>query len=137
MVEVAWSDDLCVGIQQVDDEHRMLVQVLNQLGEAMRSGKGTKVMSEILAQLIQYTQEHFKSEEKLMVESEYPKTKLHQAQHRQLVEKVVKFQQKFEKSGKRITREMMDFLTYWLKNHILVDDRTFADHYNSAPAGVK
>ncbi len=137
MMEVTWSDDLCVGIQQVDDEHRMLVQVLNQLGEAMRSGKGTKVMSEILAQLIQYTQEHFTAEEKLMIESEYPNTKLHQAQHRQLVEKVVKLQQKFEKSGKRITREMMDFLTYWLKNHILVDDKAFSEHYNSAPAAVK
>jgi len=136
MAQVAWSEKLCVGIQQVDDEHQKLVQVLNQLDEAMRNGKGTRVMSEILAELILYTQEHFTSEEGLMAESDYPKMKLHKAQHRQLVEKVVKLQQKFEKSGKRITKEMMEFLTYWLTNHILVDDMAFAAHYKSAPVGA-
>lgn len=135
MAEVAWSEKLCVGIQQVDDEHQMLVQVLNQLDEAMRTGKGTKVMSEILAQLIMYTQDHFISEEKLMAECDYPKIKLHQSQHRQLVEKVVKLQQKFENSGKRITKEMMEFLTYWLTNHILQDDKTFAAYYNGSTVG--
>ena len=132
MTEVAWSEKLSVGIQQVDDEHQNLVAVLNQLDEAMRTGKGTRVMSEILAQLIQYTQIHFNSEEELMLECQYPKLKLHQAQHRQLVQKVVKYQQKFEKSGKRITKEMMEFLNYWLTNHILVDDMAFGQFYAGA-----
>jgi hemerythrin len=135
MAEVAWNQKLCVGIQQVDDEHQNLVAVLNQLDEAMRKGKGTRVMSEVLAQLVQYTQIHFDSEEALMLECDYPKLKLHQSQHRQLVEKVVKYQQKFEKSGKRITREMMEFLTYWLTNHILVDDMAFGKYYAGATSG--
>ena len=71
-----------------------------------------------------------------MVECEYPKIKLHQAQHRQLVEKVVKLQQKFESSGKRITKEMMQFLTYWLTNHILVDDMEFGKYYTGAKVGA-
>lgn len=137
MAEVVWSEKLCIGIQQVDDEHQRLVMVLNQLDEAMRTGKGTRVMSEILAQLVTYTQEHFNSEEELMQECEYTNIKLHQAQHRQLVEKVVKFQEKFDKSGKRITREMMEFLPYWLKNHILVDDLEFAKFYLGATAGSR
>ena len=109
MAEVVWSQELCVGIQQVDDEHQKLVLVLNQLDSAMCAGKGTRVMAEILAQLIIYTQEHFISEEELMAECGYPKMELHQAQHRQLVEKVLKFQTKFEIGGKRITKEMMEF----------------------------
>jgi len=135
MAQIAWSERLCVGIQEVDDEHQNLVAVLNQLEEAMRTGKGTRVMGEILAKLIDYTQIHFENEEKFMAECEYPKFKLHQAQHRQLVEKVEKFQSKFQKTGKRITKEMMEFLTYWLTNHILVDDMTFAKFYNEAKVG--
>ncbi len=132
MAEVAWSEDLCVGIQQVDDEHQQLVATLNQLDEAMKSGKGTRVMSEILNQMVQYTQIHFESEEKLMVECDYPKISLHQAQHRQLEGKLIKFQVKFEKSGQRISKDMMVFLTNWLTKHILVDDNAFATFYNEA-----
>lgn len=56
-------------------------------------------------------------------------------EHRQLVDKVSRFQVKFEKSGKRITKEMMEFLTYWLTNHILADDKTFAKFYNGSTVG--
>ena len=125
MVAVAWSDKLSVGIPEVDEEHQKLVGIYNQLDEAMRTGKGSRVMGEILTQLIAYTKFHFDSEEGIMLKAEYPKMKLHRSQHRQLVEKVEKFQVKFEKSGLRITREMMEFLRYWLTNHILVDDMAF------------
>lgn len=132
MAAVVWGQNLCVGIQQIDDEHQNLVAILNQLDAAMKNGKGNRVMTEILSKLLQYTQMHFEAEEKFMVECAYPKTQLHQAQHRQLVEKLVKFQVKFEKNGYRITSDMMDFLTYWLTNHILGDDKTFAQFFNAA-----
>ncbi len=87
MGEVAWSNELRIGITQVDDEHKNLVMVLNQLDAAMKAGKETRVMSDILNQLIDYPVHHFASEEKLMEDSGYPKTKLHKAQHKQLVDK--------------------------------------------------
>ncbi len=124
---VEWSNELSVGISEVDKEHQKLVAILNQLDEAMKTGKGTRVMGEILDQLVEYTVVHFESEEKFMVASEYPGLALHQTQHRQLVEKVEKLRVKFVASGKRITREMMDFLKYWLTNHILVDDKAFGE----------
>ena len=126
---VAWSDELSVGIPQVDEEHQKLVAILNQLDEAMQSGKGTRVMREILSQLVEYTKIHFASEEQCMDEAGYPKLGVHQTQHRQLVEKVEKFQLKFTVNGQRITRDMMDFLKHWLTNHILIDDKAFGEHY--------
>jgi len=128
MSAVAWSDKLSVGISQVDTEHQNLVGILNQLDEAMRTGKGTRVMGDILMQLIDYTHIHFENEEKLMAEANFPKLERHKTQHRQLMEKVEKFYQKFTTQGKRITKEMMEFLRYWLTNHILVDDMAFGKH---------
>ena len=130
MVAVAWSDKLNIGIAKVDEEHQKLVEILNQLDEAMRTGKGSRIMGEILSQLVEYTKFHFASEEELMIEAEYPKLKLHQAQHRQLVEKVEKLNKKFHNSGQRITKETMEFLKYWLTNHILVDDMALGKFVN-------
>lgn len=140
---VEWSEELSVGIPQVDGEHQNLVKCLNLLDEAIKKGKGTRIMGEILSQLVEYTVIHFESEEKLMRDSEYPGLVRHQSQHRQLVEKVERFQQKFVHNGQRITSDMMDFLKYWLANHILVDDMAFGAFFAECPqresieAGIK
>ncbi len=129
MAAIEWSSELSVGIQDVDTEHQNLVRILNDLDEAMRAGKGSRIMEDILTRLLEYTVSHFESEERLMKESEYPKLQLHQSLHRQLVEKAVKLQKTFRNSGRRITRETMDFLKYWLTNHIMVDDMAFGKYY--------
>ena len=132
---IEWSEKLSVGIPQVDEEHQNLVKCLNLLDEAAKKGKGSRVMGEILSQLIEYTVTHFEAEEVLMQGAEYPGLKRHKTQHRQLVQKVEKFRGKFVNNGQRITSDMMEFLKYWLSNHILVDDKTFAKHYNGATRG--
>lgn len=136
MCPVTWSAKLSVGIPQVDEEHQKLVAIFNQLDEANQTGKGTRVMGDILSQLVAYTQFHFASEEKLMDEAEYPDLRLHMAQHRQLVEKVVGFQSKFTHGGRRITKEMMEFLQYWLTNHILKDDMAFGQCCTESTVGA-
>lgn len=136
MCPVEWSQKLSVGIEQVDAEHQKLVAIFNQLDEASRTGKGTRIMAEILTQLVEYTVVHFRSEEELMTEAEYPQLSRHVAQHRQLVQKVSRFQAKFNGNGRRITKEMLEFLNYWLTNHILHDDMEFGRFYAEREATV-
>lgn len=134
MAAVNWTNELSIGIPQTDDEHRKLVDILNELDEAMHHGKGTRIMGDILTRLIDYTVVHFKSEEALMEASGYPDRELHVKQHRQLVQKVQRFENEFRNNGRRITKEMMEFLTYWLTNHILIDDMAFGKHFAAHPA---
>lgn len=134
MAAVNWTNELSIGIAQTDEEHRKLVEILNELDEAMRHGKGTRIMGDILTHLIEYTVVHFRSEEALMEESGYPERGLHGKQHRQLVQKVQRFENDYRNNGRRITKEMMEFLTYWLSNHILVDDMAFGRYYAQCPA---
>jgi len=70
---ITWSDELSIGIPKIDTEHQKLVSILNQL--------------------VEYTQFLFTQEEKRMADADYPDLHLHECQHRQLVEKVVDFQQ--------------------------------------------
>lgn len=124
MAFIDWTDDFKVDDGPIDDQHRQLVEIVNKFDEANRRGKGSRIMSEILNELMGYTQEHFVFEEKVMAEAGYPRLKQHQSQHRQLIQKLERFQFEYS-SGKRVTTEMKEFLKYWLTSHILKDDRAY------------
>jgi hemerythrin len=123
-----WSEDLSIGLPDTDEEHMKLVQILNDLDVAVQAKRGTRVMNRILGDLMTYTVEHFASEEAAMEEVDYPDLKLHRSQHRQLVQKLEKQRRDFQVSGRRITKEMMEFLKYWLAKHILGDDMAFGKY---------
>ncbi len=126
MALINWTDQLILGIESVDSQHKHLVDIINNFDEAMRKGKGARVMNEILNDLLGYTQEHFADEERIMASADYEGLKQHQAQHRQLLQKVERFQYEFNEGGQRVTGEVQEFLKYWLTSHILKHDKVFA-----------
>lgn len=125
MAQIQWSKEYETGNPEVDGQHRKLVDIVNRFEAAFNVGKGRRVMQGILAELIDYTREHFTAEETIMREAGYDTLELHIAQHHQLLEKVQRFQVEHHQ-GKRLSREMDSFLNYWLLNHIQVDDMAFA-----------
>jgi len=127
MAFIDWTDDFQIGIQTIDDQHRVLVEIVNKFDENARKGKGSKIMNEMLSELIQYTTEHFTHEEGLLKEAKYPKLKQHESQHRQLLERVEKLQYDFNDKDRRITKDVRDFLKFWLINHILKEDKAYVD----------
>ncbi len=124
---IEWSDDLSVGIEEIDQQHSSLVDIVNELDEAMRQGRGTRIMSAILGRLTSYTQEHFACEETLMEQHGYDGLQLHRSQHRQLLEKVQHFGRQSATGEMRITRDVMEFLKYWLCSHIMKEDIAFGE----------
>ncbi len=127
MALIQWKDEYNLGIESIDAQHKHLVEIVNKFDEAMRKGKGSRVMNEILNDLVGYTQEHFADEEKYMGEAGYPGLVKHQAQHRQLLQKVERFQFEFNQEGRRVTANVQEFLKYWLTSHILKDDKAYAE----------
>lgn len=125
MAFIDWTDEFTVDNGPIDEQHRQLVEIVNKFEEANRRGKGSRIMNEILNDLMGYTQEHFAFEEKVMAEVGYEKLAQHQSQHRQLIRKLEKFQFDFNNQGRRITADMKDFLRYWLTSHILKDDKSY------------
>lgn len=126
MAFIDWTDELATGVGSVDEQHRQLVDIINKFDEAARRGKGSRIMNEILIELIGYTAEHFAHEEQIMAEAGYPQLEKHQSQHRQLLQKVERLQFEFTQQNKRITPDVRDFLKNWLTNHILKDDMAWA-----------
>src|SRR3954467_1412780 len=76
-----WSEVYSVHITVLDEQHRRLVATINELNQALRSGMGASVIDSVLGKLMEYANEHFKSEETLMEQHNFPGLPAHRRQH--------------------------------------------------------
>ena len=125
MALIEWKDSYSVGIEHLDNQHKGLVQQINTLHDAMKIGKAKTTLDEILRGLIQYTSSHFKSEEILFAQYDYPDSKTHTAEHEDFVKEVLSFKEDYDKGRVMVTFEVMDFLKNWLIKHILGSDMNY------------
>ena len=86
MNKIAWSKDLTVGVAEIDEQHRQWIQRLNDVASAIAAHQGPVQLGQTLAFLVDYTQQHFATEEKLMAAAKYPGLKTQLAQHQELTE---------------------------------------------------
>ncbi len=122
-----WGSRFETGIEEIDTQHKKLMEMVNRLHGAMKLKKGTGEAGRILSELAEYTLYHFAHEEKLFRASAYPHRDAHKKQHDLLVERVVKFQEAFQKGEASLSMDLMNFLNEWLQNHILVTDMKYAN----------
>lgn len=124
-----WSDSFNVGIQEIDEQHRTLVDLLNQLHAAILEHKGSAACRKILDQLAEYTRTHFLLEESLMRVSHYPDFDAHKQQHEALIGQVKALQEKLDSGQGAISFELLHFLQNWLTKHINESDKRFGGHF--------
>lgn len=122
---IAWSNQLSVGIQEIDTQHQKLVQLINGLHDHMLAGDANDIMGKVLDRVIDYTGFHFGTEERLMSEHGYPESPEHKHEHQKLVATAVDLQAKFRSGHAHITMETMHFLRDWLQHHIMQSDKAF------------
>jgi hemerythrin len=133
MAFINWSSRYSVGSAEFDYHHQVLVNLINELHEAMRGGKGSQVLGDILAQLADYTVFHFSAEESAMQARAYPEAAGHEQAHEAFVQQVQDFQARFQASRLGLSIEVMNFLKDWLINHIQNDDLRMAAFLNKRP----
>lgn len=126
MALLDWKNEYSVEVQSIDKEHQKLFSMLNELHDAMQSGKGSQVAPEILKRLVAYTREHFAYEESMMKRAKYPDFVNHKAEHDKLTDAVVKTVQEFESGKAVLSIELLTFLRKWLQTHILGCDKKYS-----------
>lgn len=132
---IEWKDSLSVKIMDIDNQHRELIRILNELHEAMKTGKAKNVLNDILNRLIGYTKSHFKTEERLFILHKYPLAEQHIAEHDNFVNKVAEFKKKFDSGNVSLSIEVIKFLSSWVENHITGTDKKYTEFFNSK--GIK
>lgn len=123
---VEWSDDLSVGIEEIDEQHKALVAVINRLfDETIVHQADASVLDAILNELVEYTVIHFAVEESLFRIFDYPDTEIHTKHHDDLKVEVLEIQKKVKAGEVTVNTELLMFLKRWLQNHILHEDKKY------------
>ena len=122
---IKWDESLSVGIVKIDDQHRKLIRMINDLNLAMNTGKSRKMLGSVLSDMIEYAQIHFQTEEEYFARYNYVEKSKHEREHGGFISKVFDFNEKFDQNKEEITTEVLDFLSNWLVNHIKGSDMKY------------
>jgi hemerythrin len=125
-----WNESLSVRVNEIDDQHKKLIGLINQLHDAMRAGQGKQALEGTLQELAAYTVYHFQNEEKYMQKFNYPGYLRHKGEHAAFVKKVTDFQKDFASNRLGISLELMNFLKDWVNRHIKETDRQYSATFN-------
>lgn len=126
MAYFEWGDDLVVGNKLLDDDHRDLIGLVNELHTATSCGEGREVVGSILERLIDYTSSHFELEEAHMEKVGYPKLAQHRLQHEAMLKQARALQARFEAGNITVAAQVSALLRDWLSLHIRREDKAMA-----------
>ncbi|MBF0146258.1 MAG: hemerythrin family protein [Magnetococcales bacterium] len=123
---LVWDKDLFIGIQMVDQDHQQIVVLINQVLDAMETGRTSeKFLSSLLDELIQFAKEHFRREEDLMDQYGYPELQSHREVHRFLENKIMNHKKAFL-AGEAELGIAADLMKDWIVLHIQGVDRKYS-----------
>lgn len=125
MVFIKWSKALSVGIPEIDEQHKILVKLVN----TMHDKKSKKNMGDVLNELMSFVRVHFTTEEGYFKRWSYPFASEHIAEHEKLTAKAISFSNRFEKEGAEMIPELTLFLKDWFENHLKVHDFKYARYF--------
>lgn len=132
MSVLEWKESYSVGIKKIDQQHKKLLEIMNELSELDTEEKEFFV---ILNSMIEYANSHFKTEEKYMEEYEYPELEQQKKEHNDFIERVFSLNEELVDGNKEIHYKISDFLKDWYISHVLGTDMKYKDFF--AEKGLK
>lgn len=119
-----WTENLSVGVKEIDDQHKELINRVNVFSDAMKKGEANGQVMEVLSFLEVYVVTHFRDEEALQVRYNYPNYQAHRKIHKDFIQTVKELRASIEKGFTPATASMVSMtLTSWLLLHINKEDK--------------
>ena len=130
MALVKWRKKYSVGVKTLDNQHRGLMRVLNELHAAAMQGKVGEVAGPLLSQVFCASREHFSTEEGLMESTKYPGLAEHRAIHRKLITKVSEFLARHDEGDITSYVQLLYFVRDWFRDHMTEEDQKYSAWMN-------
>ncbi|MFW9926233.1 MAG: bacteriohemerythrin [Candidatus Thorarchaeota archaeon] len=120
MTKIEWDDSLSVGVDLIDEQHKMLIQRIKDLSDVVNLSRGAVEIGKTLGFMIDYTDFHFSTEEKHMTALSYPDFDAHKMQHEEFKSTLNEMVMEFEEDGAtaQLSKWVNQYLINWLVNHI-------------------
>ena len=122
---LVWTDDVMVGVDILDIQHKKLFETLNTLVNAIEVHSGQKEVERVIGFLDNYVVEHFGTEEKMMKEVSCPRMDEHIEQHKVFIDSLdeVKGYYTSEGTTEDLSLMLRNNLCHWLVSHIMMVDK--------------
>lgn len=130
-MKVSWSDELSVGVPQMDEQHQRWIDILNSFYDAIERGDREEAISSLFKGVEEYTAFHFSAEEQFMADIGYPDLDSHRKIHQGLIDQVRSAQERYGQGDRRAARELAAFVLSWLYTHIAKTDKKYGEFYAS------
>ncbi|MFV0437636.1 MAG: bacteriohemerythrin [Desulfopila sp.] len=128
METIKWNDSLSVGVQEMNRQHQKLIAMINRLIEEQHTLTEPATIAELIMEMTDYAEEHFRAEEYLMAEYGYDRLRDQEQSHRAFIDKTVEFME--AKVGPNLLSvALLEYLGSWLTNHILHEDMQYKSFF--------
>ncbi len=132
-IEFKWTEELSVGDEAIDVQHKTLLHNVNKLSSAISDSRGEAAVNDMIDFLEDYIKEHFSYEEDYMLAYEYPRYGEHKAMHDTFIEKYKEFKLRIAESNPspELVLEVQEFVGNWFLTHISIEDQKYEEYINS------
>lgn len=131
METISWKNEWSVGVDQLDMQHRKLLDMINRLIAEQKTLTDQETVAQLLTEMMDYAQEHFRAEEYLMAEYSYDRKELQEKQHQAFIDKTNSFCSATEIGPNILSNALLDYLSGWLVTHILEEDMKYKEFFSA------
>lgn len=131
MALLKWDKNYSVNIDIIDNQHRRIIHLLNRMHDAIIRQNAQPETDGILRDLIRCIKEEFYQEEELLLLTNFPYIEEHLDSHQKLAETALDLQTR-HKEGENVTFDLMQFLTSWITQHIMSEDKLYEEFLSEA-----
>lgn len=126
---MTWTSAMSVGLPELDEDHRVLIRIINQLAESEKNEDHVSVLRQSLYSLLRYAEFHFAREEKVLATCEFPGMTHHKGEHRAFTDHMRKLAAALDDeelpAAEIVNQELLTYLRDWLNHHILIEDMSY------------
>jgi len=125
MGQIKWEKEFSVDIKELDNQHKKIIKILNDMFMLNEKVKNEKELEKILDALHTYIKEHFRTEEEYMLKYHYPGYDKQKQEHDNFIDRLCEFQKEYLKSRRLTTINLFNFVWDWFSQHILKLDKEY------------
>ncbi len=131
MALIYWMPDFNTGIEIIDQQHHLLVDIINELHQAHSEGRDQQILFKLLGKLGMYATSHFAREEHFFEVHGYPDLEEHLQEHNYFEDMLFQFEDEYKAGKQDLTFNVLMFLSDWLVNHINGSDQQYVPFLKS------
>lgn len=128
MTLIEWRDEFELGISSVDQEHKEMIDLINETYARHRDHQSKVTIMDFLGEIYARISSHFALEEKIMKEQNYDQYQEHKQDHESLLEDICEFMDDYDRDKPFSEEDMGEFLEHWFINHFRSKDARLHKH---------